>query len=159
MVRASEMSGSFGHMLDRIAGHLDQQVETSRMIKSAMIYPALLLTFGLAAVAFLVTFAVPVLAETFREMGGALPWSTRSLMAMSDFLRAQWLPIAVAAGVLVLALRQALHTDAGRRQRRSGISTTGKGNTTTVSLEQPSREARLRICLFPFFSRSPWCTG
>ena len=39
MVRASELSGSFGKMLDRIANYLNQQMETRSMVRSAMIYP------------------------------------------------------------------------------------------------------------------------
>jgi type II secretory pathway component PulF len=40
MVRASEMSGSFSEMLDRIAEYIGQQMETKRMVVGAAIYPA-----------------------------------------------------------------------------------------------------------------------
>ena len=39
MIRASEMSGQFSHMLERIAAYLTQQIETRRMVTGAMIYP------------------------------------------------------------------------------------------------------------------------
>ncbi|MFU8828942.1 MAG: type II secretion system F family protein, partial [Phycisphaerales bacterium] len=42
MVRASEMSGSFGKMLDRIAAYTSQQIETRKMVVGAMIYPGVI---------------------------------------------------------------------------------------------------------------------
>ncbi|MCD4700070.1 MAG: type II secretion system F family protein, partial [Phycisphaerae bacterium] len=42
MVKASEMSGNFGHMLERISAYLHQQIETRSMIIGAMVYPIII---------------------------------------------------------------------------------------------------------------------
>ncbi|MEO1130766.1 MAG: type II secretion system F family protein, partial [Planctomycetota bacterium] len=53
MVRASEMSGSFGKMLDRIAAYTAQQIETRKMVVGAMIYPGVIATMAVGVTVFL----------------------------------------------------------------------------------------------------------
>lgn len=93
MVRASEMSGSFGKMLDRIAAFLTQQIETKKMVVGAMIYPGVIATMAVGVTVFLLTFVLPKFAGVFEGKEDALPWATTFLMALSAFVRANWLPI------------------------------------------------------------------
>jgi len=90
MVRASEMSGSFGKMLDRIAGYTAQQIETKRMVVGAMIYPGVIGTMAVGVTVFLLTFVLPKFAKVFEGKEAVLPWSTKFLLALSDFMVHQW---------------------------------------------------------------------
>src|ERR671912_59740 len=59
MVKASELSGGFSKMLDKIAAYLGQQIETASMVKGAMIYPGIIGTLAIGTTIFLLTFVLP----------------------------------------------------------------------------------------------------
>lgn len=99
MVRASEMSGSFGKMLDRIAAYTAQQLETKRMVVGAMIYPGVIATLAVGVTVFLLTFVLPKFAKVFEGKESVLPWSTKFLLASSDFMRFQWMWIILGLAV------------------------------------------------------------
>lgn len=108
MVRASEMSGSFGKMLDRIAAYTAQQIETKRMVMGAMIYPGVIGTMAIGVTVFLLTFVLPRFGAVFKGKEEALPWATTFLMDLSGFMVANW-PYLVGAlflfivGIVLLA--------------------------------------------------------
>ena len=102
MVRASEMSGSFSQMLDRIAAYLAQQIETRSMVIGAMIYPAVIGGMAISVTIFLLTFVLPRFAAVFEGKESAMPTPTIFLMALSAFMVNWWW--AVLLGMLVLVL-------------------------------------------------------
>jgi type IV pilus assembly protein PilC len=90
MVRASEMSGSFSQMLDRIAVYLAQQIETRAMVIGAMIYPGVIAGLAVNVTIFLLTFVLPKFAAVFAGKEAALPWPTKFLMGLSGFMVQYW---------------------------------------------------------------------
>ncbi len=114
MVRASEMSGTFSHMLNRIADYLKQQAETRSMVLGAMIYPAVLFVMSIAAVIFLLTWVLPRFLTIFAGKEHLLPKPTLMVMAISNFLCHEW--YFLLGGVLLagIALKMALRTPQGR---------------------------------------------
>jgi type IV pilus assembly protein PilC len=98
MVRASEMSGSFAKMLDRISGYIAQQIETRKMVIGASIYPAVIGAMAIVVTIFLLTFVLPKFYSVFEGKEEILPWATKFLMNTSRMLIANW-PVIV--GVLV----------------------------------------------------------
>lgn len=90
MVRASEMSGSFAKMLDRIAGYISQEIETRKMVIGASIYPGVIGTMAVAVTIFLLTFVLPKFKAVFAGKEEVLPWATKFLMALSDFMVHNW---------------------------------------------------------------------
>jgi len=90
MVRASEMSGSFGKMLDRIASYTAQQIETKKMVIGAMIYPGVIGTMAVAVTVFLLTFVLPKFGAVFEGKEDVLPWATKFLMGLSAWMVAYW---------------------------------------------------------------------
>ncbi len=91
MVRASELSGSFSEMLDRIAGYIAQEIETRKMVIGASIYPGVIATMAVGVTAFLLTFVLPKFKSVFKGKEDALPWATNFLMGVSDFIVANWM--------------------------------------------------------------------
>jgi type IV pilus assembly protein PilC len=71
MVRASEVSGSFAKMLQRIAVNIAQQLETRKMIVGAAIYPAIIGTMAVGVTVFLLTFVLPKFAMVFEGNGSS----------------------------------------------------------------------------------------
>ncbi|MEM1211717.1 MAG: type II secretion system F family protein [Planctomycetota bacterium] len=113
MVRASEMSGSFSQMLERIAAYLAQQIETRQMVVGAMIYPGMIATLAVGVTIFLLTFVLPRFASVFEGKEAAMPWPTIFLMALSAFMVQWWWAVLGAlfgAGILLYFLTK---TDAG----------------------------------------------
>ena len=115
MVRASEMSGSFSTMLNRIAANLQQSIETKQMVVGAMIYPIVIGGMSIAVTIFLLTFVLPKFAMVFEGKESALPWPTLFLMGLSDFMVVWWW--AVVGGMVGCAVGFALfiRTDIGEK--------------------------------------------
>ena len=90
MVKASELSGGFSKMLDRIAGYLNQQIETTSMVRGAMIYPGIIGTMAIGTTVFLLTFVLPRFLVIFKGKEKALPAPTKLLMALSSFMVNYW---------------------------------------------------------------------
>ncbi|MEQ8769583.1 MAG: type II secretion system F family protein [Phycisphaerales bacterium] len=109
MVKASEMSGSFSEMLDRIAGYIGQQIETRKMVVGASIYPAIIGILATCVTVFLLTFVLPKFYSIFEGKEEVLPIATVFLMNLSKFIVAQW-PfllggVAVVGGLLIAAIK------------------------------------------------------
>jgi len=114
MVRASELSGSFGHMLDRIANYQARQLETRSMVRGAMIYPCIIGVMAVATTIFLLTFVLPKFTALFAGKESLLPKPTLMLIAISEFMRNYWYVILGGAGLLIVGFYYIIHTDSGR---------------------------------------------
>lgn len=99
MVRASELSGTFGHMLGRIGEYLTQQMETRRQVTGAMIYPFIIVVMAITTTIFMLTFVLPQFMVLFAGKEDILPMPTKILMGMSASLRGYWY-LYLAGGIL-----------------------------------------------------------
>ena len=114
MVRASEMSGSFARMLDRIASYMAQQLETRAMVRGAMIYPVSILIMAVGTTIFLLTFVLPKFAMVFKGKEAVLPWPTIFLMGLSDFMVSYWYAVILGIIAAVAGTVLFIRTDMGR---------------------------------------------
>ena len=115
MVKASELSGSFGHMLERIAGYLSQQIETRSMVRGAMVYPSIIAVMAVVTTIFLLTFVLPKFIPMFAGKEDLLPKPTKVLIAISDFIRVRWYAILVGLAGGVWGFLYFIGTAPGRR--------------------------------------------
>jgi len=115
MVRASELSGSFGHMLDRIGAYLAQQLETRSMVRGAMIYPAIIGVMAISTTVFLLTFVLPRFTMLFMGKESLLPKPTVILIAISDFMRNFWYVIFAFLSVVATGFYYGIRTPTGRQ--------------------------------------------
>jgi type IV pilus assembly protein PilC len=113
MVRASEMSGSFSQMLERIAVYLAQQIETRAMVIGAMIYPAVIGGLAVAVTIFLLTFVLPRFASVFAGKEAAMPWPTIFLMNLSAFMVSWWWAVVLGLLGIGVGLIFFIKTEAG----------------------------------------------
>jgi len=114
MVRASEMSGSFAKMLDRIAAFMSQQMETRKMVVSASIYPAIIAVMAISVTIFLLTFVLPRFAGVFEGKEDVLPWPTIFLMGLSSWMVDYWWVLIIAGVMGVIGFSFYAKTDTGR---------------------------------------------
>lgn len=114
MVKASELSGNFGQMLDRIANYLSQQVEIRSMVRGAMVYPCIIGTMAVVTTVFLLTFVLPKFTTLFAGKESLLPGPTVFLLALSDFMRNFWYVILGFLAAAGTGFYYALQTPKGR---------------------------------------------
>ncbi|HIE90645.1 MAG TPA: type II secretion system F family protein [Methylophilaceae bacterium] len=97
LIKAGEVSGSLDTFLDRIIYSLEKSIKIKKAIKSAMMYPIILLCVAFSVVGVMMVFVVPVFVEIFGEAGIELPFATKIVMQASDFLRSWVAPVFFAA--------------------------------------------------------------
>jgi type IV pilus assembly protein PilC len=114
MVKASEMSGGFSKMLNRIAAYLTDQIETRGMVMGAMMYPAIIGTLAVGTTIFLLTFVLPRFMVIFKGKESVLPLPTKCLLALSGFMVSYWYILLAAAIAVGWGIFSVLKTDAGR---------------------------------------------
>src|ERR671932_2389837 len=73
MVAAGESGGILESTLQRVADQLEKDAALRRMIKAAMVYPILIMSFAFTVLIALVAFLVPVFEKIFNDFGGSLP--------------------------------------------------------------------------------------
>src|SRR5271170_5974377 len=83
MTQAGEMGGVLEDALIRVANQLQKDAALRRQIKSAMVYPCLVIFFAVGVLMALVAFLVPVFEGVFREFGGELPKLTQVSVMLS----------------------------------------------------------------------------
>lgn len=113
MVKASELSGGFSRMLERIAGYLDQQIDTRNQVRGAMIYPAIIGFMAVAVTVFLLVFVLPRFTALFSGKEALLPGPTKLLMAMSKFMINYWYILIICVGSAVWGFMVMLKTEWG----------------------------------------------
>jgi type IV pilus assembly protein PilC len=116
MVAAGEAGGILDTILQRLAAYMEKFAKIKKQIKSAMIYPSVILFVAVAVVSLLLIVVVPMLGAMFKEAGQALPLPTRIVLAISDFLKG-WgglITIIVIVGFIV-GIKQFRKTEKGLR--------------------------------------------
>ncbi len=114
MMRASEMSGSFSRMLDRVGAYIGQQIETRKMVIGASIYPAIIGGMAISVTTFLLTFVLPKFAQVFKGKESVLPWPTTFLMGLSAWMVSYWWTLLIGGAVIGVAGYLFLKTEVGR---------------------------------------------
>jgi len=90
MVKAAEAGGILDKILERLSGFLEKEQEIRGKIKSAMIYPILVLVFATIMVIVMFIVVLPKFKEIFASMNVEMPPTTKALFAMSDFMLGYW---------------------------------------------------------------------
>lgn len=114
LVQAGEAGGFLEDVLERLASFRERQGDLRMRVLTALLYPLLLVVLGTAAVVFLLIYVVPQFVVIFEDLGGALPWPTRVMLAGSHFLAAYWPLLGVGLVVGGFVLRRSLATPQGR---------------------------------------------
>ncbi len=116
MTRAGETGGILEDSLIRIADHLEKEDSLRRQIKSAMVYPGVVLTFALTVLIGLVTFLVPVFVGVFETFDGELPTITKFTVALSDAMKGYWWAFILGTAGAIWLFRRWKGTHRGRGQ-------------------------------------------
>lgn len=118
MVRAGEQSGALVPVLRRMATHFQQFADVQAKFKSAMIYPIMVICFGILLVILFMTAVMPKFITIFQGFGIELPLPTQMLIAVSNFCTNFWC-IIISLGViasLFILFKRFQSSEAGGRK-------------------------------------------
>lgn len=104
MVRAGEAGGSVEVVLARLAEFMERSRALKESVKSALIYPIILLAVAGLSVIILLTFVVPQFQQLFEDAGQALPLATQIVIAAGEIVQKYWWVglLLIAAGALYM---------------------------------------------------------
>lgn len=114
MVRASELSGSFGDMLERIVDYMAQQIETRSQVRGAMVYPIIIAVLAVATTVFMLTYVLPKFVTIFEGKEAALPTPTKIILFVSEVFRSYWYAIVGAVVGFIWTFLWIISTSWGR---------------------------------------------
>ena len=114
MVAAGEAGGILDTILMRLASFLEKNDALVGKVKSAMVYPAVIMSVAAIAVTILLIFVIPVFKTMFDSVNMALPLPTRVVIGLSAFLRHYWWALGVAIVGSVYMLRNYYRTSNGK---------------------------------------------
>ncbi len=101
MIRSAEVSGNLDDVLRQMATYMARDEGAKRKVRSAMIYPAIVIGLALVVVSVLIAFVLPAFAQLFGEFRASMPLPTRVLFTVGSFCREHLLLI---FGSLALAV-------------------------------------------------------
>jgi type IV pilus assembly protein PilC len=116
MVEAGEAAGVLDVVLDRVAYQIEKETKIRRRVKSAMMYPLMVMSFATLVLIGMLMFLVPVFVGVFSQLGGDLPMLTKVVLAGSNALKGYFYVIFPAWGALIFGFFRYKKTASGRRR-------------------------------------------
>jgi type IV pilus assembly protein PilC len=114
MFKAGETGGMLAETASRIATYLEARNRMLRKVKSAMMYPSIVMCVALSIAAGLITFIVPVFARIFSDFGSKLPGPTQFLVDVSDLVRNNGLMVLLGLVGLIIGFGKFKNTERGK---------------------------------------------
>ena len=87
MVRGGETGGQLAETVARLADFLEASAKLKRKVKSAMMYPTIVLCIAIGIAIAMIVFIVPVFGAMFADFGAELPGPTKALLNLSGFMK------------------------------------------------------------------------
>ncbi|MEI7904563.1 MAG: type II secretion system F family protein [Candidatus Firestonebacteria bacterium] len=119
MIKAGESAGILDGILQRLATYLEKSDALKRKIKSAMMYPVMVLSVAIGVTVFLMVAVIPTFKDVFSSFGKELPLPTRVVIQISEFMMKFFMPpqVFIEAAVIigsVLGIRSFMRTRKGQ---------------------------------------------
>ncbi|MBI5234974.1 MAG: type II secretion system F family protein [Deltaproteobacteria bacterium] len=114
-VEAAEASGTLDEALGRLAEYMERRARIMDKIRTALVYPVLMMCVAFIVLVFLFIFVIPRIAGIFEDTGQSLPLITKALLAIADNARRFWYLIIIALIAASTFGRRWLKTDQGKK--------------------------------------------
>ena len=117
MVRAGEAGGVLEVVLSRLAGFMEKAQRTKKKVKSAMVYPIVVVSVAIAIVVLLMIVVVPKFQSIFEDMlsGAALPGPTQLVINISNFISGNFVVTLIGLIVFFVGGKYLLKTEVGSK--------------------------------------------
>jgi type IV pilus assembly protein PilC len=116
MARAGEIGGVLEGSLLRVADQLEHDNAMRKQVRSAMVYPAFVVTFAVLVLLALVAFLIPVFKKVFVQFGGELPTITKFSVGLSEAVTGYWWALIFGFAALVIGFIKWKSSSWGRPQ-------------------------------------------
>ena len=114
VIKSGETSGKLDDILDYLANEMEKSYDLKSKIKSAMIYPAFVLSgLGLVGIGMMV-FVLPKLTDIIKQSGMELPLSTKILIFSSDVLSHYWILLILVLLFVIIGIKLIVKTKQGK---------------------------------------------
>ncbi len=113
MMRAGEVGGMLAEIAARIARYLEASARLRRKVRSAMMYPIVVMVLALTIATAMIVWLVPVFSSIYDDFGARLPGPTRLLVALSGLIRHNALFVALGLGALIYGFHRFKKTPRG----------------------------------------------
>ncbi len=114
IIQVAERGGVIDSSLRLIANELERHVEIRSKLKRVLAYPVIVALVGALVVIFVLTFVIPEFAGLFHEQGMPLPWATRMIIFIANFLTHYWWLCILGVIVIEFLLWTYIRTPNGR---------------------------------------------
>jgi type IV pilus assembly protein PilC len=114
LVAAGEAGGILDTILQRLAEYIEKAEKLKSKVKSAMMYPIIVICVAVLVIAVIMIFVIPVFQEMFADMGRSLPMLTQMVISFSNFVRGNILYIIIAFVVGSFGFKKLIDTERGR---------------------------------------------
>lgn len=115
MIYSGEISGKLEEVLDTVTQQIQKNIELERRVKSALMYPTVVMVMIAVAIVVIMIFVVPTFETMFSDFGEDLPTSTKILINSSQFLQHYWWFAGVVVAAIVLMFKNWKNSDNGSR--------------------------------------------
>jgi len=116
IIRAGEVSGNLQRSVSFVADSIEKNYKLTSRIRSALLYPTFVILVA-AVIGFLVvTIILPKLTGIIKEMAIEIPWYTRVIMFVGDFMASYWWAVLIVIFGLIGGLIYYIKTEAGKRE-------------------------------------------
>ncbi|HZO87294.1 MAG TPA: type II secretion system F family protein [Chthonomonadaceae bacterium] len=116
LAQAGEVGGVLEQTLELAADQFDKEAQLRAKVKSAFVYPAIVMGTAVFVVIFMLIFVVPVFANVYRQFNAKLPAVTMMLVSLSYIILHYWWMVLLGLAGLIYALRRYIQTPTGRTQ-------------------------------------------
>lgn len=116
-VKVGEETGKLEESLRVLSNQMEKEHNLKSKVKSAMVYPVMVLAIAFGIGIFMMIFAVPKLKTSFMELGVSLPFTTKIILGFADFLTKQWILFLFILAVLVFLLAIFFKTGKGGKMK------------------------------------------
>jgi type IV pilus assembly protein PilC len=113
LIEAGETSGKLDIILLKLAVELEEKKSLGAKLKSALIYPTIILLVIVAVILLLMFILVPAMSDIYSEFDAELPWTTNFLISMSEFMTTYWWMVLIVLVVLVIGGKAYFDTKKG----------------------------------------------
>jgi type IV pilus assembly protein PilC len=114
MIEVGEAGGMLDMIMEKLALHFEKQHDLQEKIRSATLYPIVIISVAFIVIAIMIIFVLPQFSQIFNSLGMPLPLFTRLLLSMGTFLRRYWFLLPPLALIIAGGLTWYINTKKGR---------------------------------------------
>lgn len=116
VIRAGETSGDLKKSIEYIAENIERNYNLSSRVKSALIYPAIVMIVFFIIGFLVISFIVPKLTMIIKDLNADVPWYTQVLITSGDFMSRYWWAVALAMMGFVAGILYYVKTEDGQKE-------------------------------------------